>query len=50
MTGKAIDEMIKREKSEYHKKWRAENREKVKEYNQRYWRRRAEARQSQASE
>ena len=32
-----IQERAKRIQREYHKKWRANNRDKVKEINQRYW-------------
>ncbi len=31
------EEQIKKMKNEYHKKWRAKNKDKVKEYNERYW-------------
>ncbi len=31
------EEQIKQLKREYHKKWREKNKDKIKEYNERYW-------------
>lgn len=36
-----IDELIKREKREYHKQWRANNKDKVKQHNKTYWQKKA---------
>ena len=37
-----IDELARAERLEYHKKWRAANRDKVRQHNENYWRKRAE--------
>lgn len=39
-----LDEMARRERLEYFRKWRAANKDKVKQHNQDYWKRKAEAR------
>ena len=36
------DEMIRAEKREYHRKWREQNRERVKSANRKYWQKRVE--------
>jgi len=38
---KVIDEMAQSEKNEYLRNWRAKNKEKVKRYNNEYWKRKA---------
>ena len=40
-----IDAAVKAAKKEYYKAWRAANREKVKEYNLRYWEKRVKEQQ-----
>ena len=42
-----LDEMIKEEKREYHRKWRANNPDKVKQINANYWKRKAEEKAAQ---
>lgn len=37
-----MEERAKNARNEYHRKWRAENKEKVKRYNENYWNRVAE--------
>ena len=39
-----IDDLIKVERLEYYKAWRAANPDKIKQHNQNYWRKRAERR------
>jgi len=39
-----IDAMIREEKREYLRNWRAANKDKVKQHNEAYWRKRAERR------
>lgn len=34
---KTLDQMVLEEKRDYFRKWRAENRDKVKKYNEAYW-------------
>jgi len=41
---KSIEELAKEERRAYFRKWRAENKDKVKKHNANYWRRRAEKR------
>ena len=41
LTDKQLEELAREKKREYQKAWRKKNPDKVKEYNQRYWRRRA---------
>ena len=41
LTDKEIQELAKELQREYLREWRKKNPDKVKEYNQRYWRRRA---------
>jgi hypothetical protein len=36
------DDLIKEERKKYYRKWRLNNKEKVKKYNDNYWRRRVE--------
>ena len=36
-----LDEAVRKARREYHKKWRAANRDRVKEANTRYWQKRA---------
>lgn len=36
-----VDELVKKERREYYRKWRAENKDKVRENNARYWKKRA---------
>ncbi len=43
-------ELVQNAKREYARKWRAENRDKVKAANERYWLRRAEKAMAAASE
>ena len=38
---KKLEEIARENEREYQKKWRAANRDKVKEYNKRYWQKRA---------
>ena len=38
MTEKSLNEKIKDTRNEYMRTWRANNRDKVKQYNQNYWR------------
>ena len=40
-----IDDLIRAERLEYYKAWRAANPDKIKRHNQNYWRKRAERRQ-----
>lgn len=42
MTQMQIDEMARAERREYSRKWRAANKDKVKQHNQNYWIRRAQ--------
>ena len=37
MSEKDIEKMIVEEKREYYRKWRAENKDKIKENNRKYW-------------
>lgn len=41
MTGISLNEMVRREKNEYAKAWRAKNPDKVRANNRRYWERKA---------
>lgn len=41
-------EMIREEYNRYHREWRAKNKERVKEYNKRYWQRRAAKKREEA--
>lgn len=41
LTGISLDEMVRREKNEYAKAWRAKNPDKVRANNRRYWERKA---------
>ena len=41
LTDKEIQELAREKQREYLREWRKKNPDKVKEYNQRYWRRRA---------
>lgn len=41
LTEKELEEAIRKKKNEYQRKWREKNKDKVKEYNQRYWKRQA---------
>lgn len=36
-----VDELVKKERREYYRKWRAANKDKVRENNARYWKKRA---------
>jgi len=47
-----LNELIKKERRDYSKAWRAANKDKVKRYNSNYWQRRAEKKlaEKQASE
>lgn len=40
--GKTLDELILEEKRSYFKKWRSENKDKVKNHNANYWKRKTE--------
>lgn len=42
---KQIEEKAKQAQREYGKKWRAKNKDKVKEYNKRFWQKQAEKKQ-----
>ena len=44
MTQKHMKELIREEKTNYFKEWRAKNKDKVKKHNENYWKRRAEKR------
>jgi len=44
---KKIEELAKKERNAYIKKWRSKNKEKIKIYNANYWRRRAEKRMAE---
>jgi len=39
---KDIDELAKKERLEYFRKWRAANKDKVRKHNENYWKRKAE--------
>jgi len=39
---KVIDELARKERLEYFRKWRAANKDKVRKHNEDYWRRKAE--------
>ena len=39
---KEFDEMVRQERLAYHKQWRASNKDKVKQHNEKYWRKRVE--------
>lgn len=39
-----FDELVRKEKLEYFRQWRAKNKDKVRQHNQNYWQRRAEKR------
>ena len=41
---KSIDELAREERLAYFKEWRAKNKDKVKQHNQNFWRRKAEQR------
>ena len=41
---KPIEELIKEERLSYFRKWRAANKDKVKQHNENYWKRKAEKR------
>ena len=36
-----IDEVVKNERREYYRKWRAANKDKVRQHNRNYWKKRA---------
>ena len=42
---KTIEERMLEERKAYFKQWRANNRDKIREHNQNYWRKRAEKKQ-----
>ncbi|HHU07387.1 MAG TPA: phosphatase [Clostridiaceae bacterium] len=39
---KALEQLALEEKREYYRKWRAENKDKIKKYQETYWKRKAE--------
>ena len=41
---KTLEEIARKERLEYFRNWRANNKEKVKKHNQNYWRKKAEKR------
>lgn len=41
LTDKELQEKARELRNEYQRNWRKENQEKIKEYNQRYWERKA---------
>jgi len=41
LTDKEIQELAREKQREYQRSWRMRNPEKIKEYNQRYWRKKA---------
>ena len=41
MVAKTLDEVIREEKREYHRNWRAKNRDKIKNNNNAYWSKKA---------
>lgn len=43
MSGDAIDDEAKKLKSDYQKRWRLMNKDRVKKHNSTYWRKRAKA-------
>jgi hypothetical protein len=43
MSANAIDDLAKKMKSDYQKRWRLNNKDRVKKHNSNYWRKRAEA-------
>lgn len=47
ITTAEIQELIRQEKREYARRWRSENKDKVKRNNEAYWQRRAEKRLQQ---
>lgn len=50
MTQTKLNEAAKAERRAYFKAWRAKNKDKVKEHNQRYWQKRAAAKIKEESE
>ena len=50
MTDTQIAEMARAERLEYFRKWRAANKDKVKEANRKYWERKAEKRLQEENE
>ncbi len=46
MADKDVQELARRERNEYHKKWRARNPDKVRAKNQRYWEKKAREREA----
>ena len=50
MTEKNMDELARQERLEYYRKWRAANKEKVKQHNQNYWRHKAKKRMEKEAE
>lgn len=45
-----IEELVRQERLEYFRRWRRENKDKVRLHNANYWRRRAEKRQKEIIE
>ena len=45
-----LEKMAKDERNRYMRDWRAENRDKVKDYNRRYWLKRAQAQEEGADD
>lgn len=39
MTEEELKELARKKKNEYQRKWRAKNKDKVKQYNKNYWKR-----------
>lgn len=48
--GKATENTAIQARREYHKKWRAKNKERVREYNRRFWERQAAKQNETAAE
>ena len=50
MTQKKMQELIREEKADYFKKWRAANKDRVKQHNENYWKKKAEQRLQNTSD
>ncbi len=46
---KTIEELAREERLAYYKKWRAKNKDKIKQHNANYWRKKAEQRQGESN-
>jgi hypothetical protein len=50
MVNKKIEQLALEERREYFRNWRAANKDKVKEYNQKYWKKRAKQKSKELEE